>query len=103
MESFICILKGVFFMSTNLYVGNIPYNLQETALQEIFAPYGNVVSAKIISDRETGRSKGFGFVEMETADQAQSAIDALNETEIGGRNIRVNLARPKTDRRDSRF
>lgn len=90
-------------MSTNLYVGNIPYNLQETALQEMFAPYGNVISAKIISDRETGRSKGFGFVEMETADQAQSAIDALNETDIGGRNIRVNLARPKTDRRESRF
>jgi RNA recognition motif-containing protein len=87
-------------MSKNIYVGNINYNTNEDDLRNLFEQYGTVESVKIISDRDTGRSKGFGFVEMENAEEADSAISALNSQEVGGRQLRVNEAndRPKRDR-----
>lgn len=78
-----------------LYVGNLPYSVDEKALEELFAPYGNVVEAIVIKDRQTGRSKGFGFVTMGSSDEAQAAIEALNGQEVEGRPIVVNVARPK--------
>lgn len=81
-----------------LYVGNLSHDLDNNELRNIFQPYGEVVSAQIIMDRDTGRSKGFGFVEMGTVEQAQAAIDALNGTEAAGRSITVNEARPQADR-----
>ena len=83
----------------NIYVGNISWQLTEEDLSAAFAEYGTVDSAKIITDRETGRSKGFGFVEMESDAAAQAAIDGLNETEHDGRRLIVNEARPREDRR----
>ncbi|WP_028575338.1 RNA recognition motif domain-containing protein [Desulfonatronovibrio hydrogenovorans] len=83
---------------TNLYVGNLPWNTTETQLKELFSQYGEVTSAKIIEDRETGRSRGFGFVEMEAG--ADEAIETLNGSDFGGRNIKVNVAKPK---REARF
>ncbi len=77
-----------------IYVGNINYNATSEELKELFSQYGEVVNAKIIQDRETGRSKGFGFVEMENG--AQKAIEELNGTEFQGRNLKVNEARKKT-------
>lgn len=82
----------------NIYIGNLPYNISEDELRDLFATHGEVSSANVIIDRESGRSKGFGFVEMPDKDQAESAINALNETEIGGRNVRVNEARPRPQR-----
>ena len=82
----------------NIYVGNLPYKLTDEELHAAFAPFGEVTSAKVIIDRDTGRSKGFGFVEMPDDSAAQSAIDALNETALNGRNIRVNQARPRENR-----
>jgi RNA recognition motif-containing protein len=82
----------------NIYVGNLAYSVTEDQLREAFAQFGEVSSAKVISDRETGQSKGFGFVEMPDDGAAQSAIDALNETALNGRNIRVNQARPRENR-----
>lgn len=82
----------------NLYVGNLPFRLSEEELRQVFEEYGEVKSANIIMDRETGRSKGFAFVEMDNDDDAQKAIDSLNEADLKGRNIRVNQARPKEDR-----
>ncbi len=79
----------------NIYVGNLPYSVRDDELREIFAPYGSVSSAKVIIDRETNRSKGFGFVEMDDNSAAQAAIDALNGTDMGGRGLRVNEARPR--------
>jgi len=84
--------------NTKLYVGNISYSLNDATLKETFESYGEVVSAKIIMDRETRRSKGFGFVEMATREGAEAAISALNGTEVGGRELTVNEARPQTDR-----
>lgn len=83
---------------TNLYVGNLPWNTTETQLRDLFAQYGEVATAKIIEDRETGRSRGFGFVEMEQG--SEEAIEALNGSDFGGRNIKVNVAKPK---REARF
>ena len=83
-----------------LYVGNLSHDLDNNELKTIFQPYGEVVSAQVIMDRDTGRSKGFGFVEMGTLDQAQEAITALNGTEAAGRAITVNEARPQADRND---
>tara|TARA_B100000749_G_scaffold280455_1_gene276667 strand:- start:106942 stop:107220 length:279 start_codon:yes stop_codon:yes gene_type:complete len=80
-------------MSNKLYVGNLSFQMQEDALKDAFASHGSVVSAKIITDRETGRSKGFGFVEMENEEQAQAAIDGLNGQEVDGRSLRVSVAR----------
>jgi len=79
-----------------LYVGNLPYTVTDSRLEEIFAAYGTVTSAQVIMDRDTGRSKGFGFVEMASDAEAQAAIDALNLASIDGRNLTVNEARPKT-------
>jgi len=81
-------------MATKLYVGGLPYSTQEDALRELFAQAGNVVSAVIIMDKMTGRSKGFGFVEMATAEEAASAISMFNDQEFEGRKLTVNEARP---------
>lgn len=75
-----------------IFVGSLPYKVEEADLQELFAAYGEVSSVKIITDRETGRSKGFGFVEMSDDESGQKAIDGLNGTEIGGRSIAVSQA-----------
>ena len=85
-----------------LYVGNLPYSTTEDDLREMFAAHGEVTSASVISDRETGRSKGFGFVEFENDDDAKKAIDALNGQDFGGRSLVVNEARPKTERPERR-
>lgn len=85
-------------MSNKLYVGNISFQLEESGLEQEFALHGNVVSVKIITDRETGRSKGFGFVEMGDETEAQKCIENLDGKEIGGRNIRVSVARERDDR-----
>lgn len=85
-------------MSKNIYVGNISYNLQEQDLEDLFSQYGEVTSVKIIIDRMTNRSKGFGFVEMQDDDAATAAISALNGTEVANRELRVNEARERTER-----
>lgn len=85
-------------MATKLFVGNLPYNLRDEDLQKLFAAHGSIVSATVIMDRATNRSKGFGFVEFESDDEAKAAMSALNESEIDGRKIVVNEARPKEDR-----
>ena len=87
----------------NIYVGNLSYTMTQEDLRELFAEFGEVTSVKIIEDRETGRPKGFGFVEMADNASGQNAIDSLNEKEIMGRGIKVNEARPREDRpRDDR-
>jgi RNA recognition motif-containing protein len=85
-------------MGKRLYVGNLPYSVTSDELQEMFGQHGNVTSAQVVSDRETGRSKGFGFVEMSTDEEATSAIENLNGKDMGGRSLTVNEARPKEDR-----
>lgn len=82
----------------NIYVGNLPYKMSEEELEGLFAEFGSVKYAKIIIDRDSGRSKGFGFVEMDNDGEAQAAIEQLNGEEIEGRNLRVNEARPREDR-----
>ena len=82
----------------NIYVGNLPYNTTEEDLKGAFSEHGAVTSVNIIKDRVTGNSKGVAFVEMENDDEGQKAIDELNGTEMGGRNLKVNLARPRTER-----
>lgn len=82
----------------NVYVGNLSYDMSEDDLRAEFSPFGEVDSARIISDRDTGRSKGFGFVEMPNDDEARKAMDALNGKDVGGRQLKVNEARPKEDR-----
>ncbi len=81
-------------MATKLYVGNLPYSATNDSLNAAFAPAGTVVSASIIMDKMSGRSKGFGFVEMETEEQAQAAIEMWNGKEMDGRALVVNEARP---------
>jgi RNA recognition motif-containing protein len=85
-------------MGKKLYVGNLSYDVDSSALEELFAAHGSVQSAQIISDRDTGRSKGFGFVEMGTDEEAQAAIAALNGQQHGGRALTVNEAKPKENR-----
>lgn len=85
-------------MAKKLYVGNLTYNTNETDLEELFSPYGSVQSAQIIIDRDTNRSKGFGFVEMGSDAEAQAAIQALNGLDFGGRNLTVNEAKPRESR-----
>ena len=80
----------------NVYVGNLSYDLSEEDLKEAFEEFGEVASAKIISDRYSGRSKGFGFVEMTSDDEGKAAIEALSGKELSGRTMVVNEARPKT-------
>ncbi|MDJ0654363.1 MAG: RNA-binding protein [Xanthomonadales bacterium] len=82
----------------NIYIGNLPYSVTEEDLRSAFEQYGSVDRANVIMDRDTGRSKGFGFVEMADQSAAQNAINALNDTDFQGRNIRVNEARPRNDR-----
>jgi hypothetical protein len=82
-------------MGKKLYVGNLPYSVGDSELSEMFAEHGSVVSAQVVLDRETGRSKGFGFVEMSTDEEANSAINGMNGKDINGRALTVNEARPK--------
>jgi RNA recognition motif-containing protein len=82
----------------NIYISNLSYNTEVESLQQLFSEYGEVTSANIITDRETGNSRGFGFVEMPNDDEARKAIDELNETEFEGNTINVNIARPRTER-----
>jgi len=82
-------------VSTKLFVGSLPWSIDDQKLQDTFEKYGNVVSAKVITDRETRRSRGFGFIEMESASEAKDAIKALNESELEGRTIIVNEAKPR--------
>ncbi|MFH1233802.1 MAG: RNA-binding protein [Patescibacteria group bacterium] len=92
-------------MSQTLFVGGIAYGTTQQSLSDLFSGAGNVVSANIITDRQTGRSKGFGFVEMSSAEEAQKAIEMFNGKDLDGRQLAVNLARPKEDRprRESRY
>ncbi|MCF7806071.1 MAG: RNA-binding protein [Simkaniaceae bacterium] len=92
------IFLGEFTLANKLYVGNISYDLNNDDLQNLFQTHGTVISARIVMDRDTGRSKGFGFVEMSSTEEANAAIHALNGTEINGRALTVNEARPQTDR-----
>ena len=85
-------------MAKKLYVGNLSYNVTSSSLEDLFAEFGEVRSAQVIQDRDTGRSKGFGFVEMSDDNAALAAIDALNEREFDGRKLTVNEARPREDR-----
>jgi RNA recognition motif-containing protein len=85
-------------MSKKLYVGNLSYSVDNTQLEEMFATYGDVRSAEVIQDRDTGRSKGFGFVEMSDDNAAREAIEGLNNREQDGRALTVNEARPKESR-----
>ena len=81
-----------------IYVGNMSYNTSEESLSELFSEYGEVSKVVLISDRETGRAKGFGFVTMNNDEEAKAAIEALNEKEIDGRTLRVNEAKPREER-----
>ncbi len=81
-----------------IYVGNLPYSVGEDELREMFAPFGQVASANVITDRDSGQSKGFGFVEMASSTEAQAAIAGLNGKEMNGRALTVNEARPRADR-----
>lgn len=85
-------------MDNKLYVGNLPYSMGDDDLQRHFAAYGQVGSAKVMMDRDSGRSKGFGFVEMGSADEAQAAIRGLNGQSFDGRDMVVNVARPREER-----
>ena len=85
-------------MGRKLYVGNLPYSATESALSDKFAAYGTVESAKLITDRDTGRSKGFGFIEMASDSEAQAAIEEVNGTDYDGRPMKVNEARPQEKR-----
>ncbi len=84
-------------MSNNIYVGNLPWSYRDDELKGLFEEHGDVTSAKVIVDRESGRSRGFGFVEMASADEAASAIEALNGQETEGRELKVNEAKPRDD------
>jgi RNA recognition motif-containing protein len=84
-------------MMTKIYVGNLPYSVTEETLRTLFEPYGEIVSCKNITDYDTGRSKGFAFVEMATKEEASAAIEGLDGTELEGRTLRVNHAQDKKD------
>lgn len=85
-------------MAVSIYVGNLSFSTNERTLQELFGNYGEVISANVISDRETGRSRGFGFVEMADEASAREAISALNGAECDGRNLKVNESQPREQR-----
>lgn len=85
-------------MSTNLYVGNLSFRTTDDDLAQLFGQFGQVVSAKVIIDRETNRPRGFGFVEMAQAEEAQKAIEGLDQKDFMGRTLKVNLAKPREDR-----
>jgi RNA recognition motif-containing protein len=82
----------------NIYVGNLSYSVADDDLRDLFAAHGEVISASVIADKHTGQSKGFGFVEMSNDAEAEAAIQALNESDLQGRNIKVNQARPREER-----
>ena len=84
--------------SNKLYVGGLPYSVTDDALETLFAEHGTVESARVITDRMTGRSRGFGFVEMSSQEEAQQAVDKLNGTDLEGRSLTVNEAKPKEQR-----
>ncbi|MBN1412896.1 MAG: RNA-binding protein [Spirochaetales bacterium] len=90
-------------MGNKIYVGNLSFNTDEDTLQSLFAEYGNVTSAKIIKDRDSGRSKGFGFIEMSTEDEAHAAISGANGKELDGRQIKVNEAKDGPRRSNNRY
>lgn len=90
-------------MATKLFVGSLSWNVDDNMLEEFFSAAGKVVSAKVIVDRDTNRSKGFGFVEMSSDEEAKAAIDQLNGKELDGRAISVNEARPREDKPRSSF
>ena len=81
-------------MGNKLYVGNLPYSFRDGDMEQAFSQFGNIVSAKVMMERDTGRSKGFGFVEMGSDAEAQAAIEGMNGQQIGGRGLVVNIARP---------
>jgi RNA recognition motif-containing protein len=83
-------------MSTNLYVGNLSFTTDSAELESLFASHGRVTKAQVINDRDTGRSRGFGFVEMDSAEEAQNAISSLNGKDMGGRQLTVNLAKERS-------
>jgi cold-inducible RNA-binding protein len=85
-------------VAMKLYVGNLAYSMTDSDLETLFAQYGQVQSAQVIMDRDTGRSKGFGFVELSSAQEGQAAIQALHDQEVNGRKLTVNEARPREDR-----
>ncbi|MET0067248.1 MAG: RNA-binding protein [Candidatus Thiodiazotropha sp.] len=82
----------------NIYVGNLPWNVKDNELRALFAEFGDVSAASVIMDKFSGRSRGFGFVEMPNTDHAEVAIKSLNDKEVGGRSLRVNEARPRDER-----
>lgn len=83
-------------MSANIYVGNLSFDTSTDQLQGLFAEFGEVTDAQVITDRDTGRSRGFGFVEMESAEAANTAISSLNGKEVDGRQLKVNVAKPRS-------
>ena len=85
-------------MAKSIYVGNLPWSATEEQVQNLFAEHGEVLSVKLVNDRETGRARGFGFVEMADANEANAAIEAINGTKQGGRELVVNEARPREER-----
>jgi cold-inducible RNA-binding protein len=85
-------------MTSNLFVGNLSFDVREEELRELFSAHGTVSSARVITDRDTGRSRGFGFVEMAQADEAQKAIQGLDGHDFKGRNLKVNAAQPRENR-----
>ena len=85
-------------MSNKLYVGNLPYSFRDSDMEQAFAAFGSVTSAKVMMERDTGRSKGFGFVEMSNAAEAQAAIQGMHGKEYGGRGLTVNVAKPMEPR-----
>ena len=85
-------------MGNKLYVGNLPYSVRDGDLEQAFGQFGAVTSAKVMMERDTGRSKGFGFVEMSNAQEAQAAIEGMNGKNVGGRDLTVNIARPMEPR-----
>lgn len=85
-------------MATKLYVGNLAYSVNDQTLEDLFTPFGNVRSAQVIQDRDTGRSKGFGFVEMENSSDANAAINGLHDQQHDGRPLTVNEAKPRESR-----
>lgn len=85
-------------MNKKLYVGGLPYSVTDEQLREIFAAHGTVESASVITDKFTDRSRGFGFVEMSTQEEAEKAIAALNGSQMGGRSLTVNVSKPREDR-----
>jgi RNA recognition motif-containing protein len=93
-------INGALFreLDMNIYVGNLPWSINDDSLRDLFSAYGEVSSANVIMDKFSGRSKGFGFVEMPNNNDAEAAIKALDQSEVSGRNLRVNQAKPREDR-----